>query len=222
MLNLRFNRDTAVVGGEEAGNSLFNFTKNDIMRGVELLVLLITGVLLIFFVLRPLLKTATGGGSAGGAPGQPLLAGAGGVPVTSLQTTIVGGAGPGAMAQLAVAVATPALDLAVLAADAREVLPGGDHARHELSWERYRCGGREEGRRIAGAQLAVGGAPPAQDLGVGPHHAGVATSRGQVAGVEHERCHGSDFLVVAHVFDVAVAQPPVATKPPAANTSSHQ
>lgn len=90
VLNVRFNRDVAAVGGEEAGSSLFNFTKNDIMRGVELLVLLITGVLLIFFVLRPLLKAATGGG----AGGQPQLAGAGGVPVTSLQTTIVGGAAP--------------------------------------------------------------------------------------------------------------------------------
>lgn len=96
VLNVRFNRDVTAVGGEEAGSSLFNFTKNDIMRGVELLVLLITGVLLIFFVLRPLLKTAAGGGAAG----QPQLAGAGGVPVTSLQTTVVGGA-PGAMAQLA-------------------------------------------------------------------------------------------------------------------------
>lgn len=84
---VRFNRDTAAVGGEEAGSSLFNFTKDDIMRGVELLVLLITGLLLIFFVLRPLLKTATGGGA-----GAPQLAGAGGVPVTSLQTSIVNGA----------------------------------------------------------------------------------------------------------------------------------
>ncbi len=91
---VRFNRDLAAVGGgAEAGSSLFDFTKNDLMRGVELLVLLITGVLLIFFVLRPLLKTATGGG-------LPQLAGAGGGPVTSLQTTIMGGAGGGQMAQL--------------------------------------------------------------------------------------------------------------------------
>jgi len=83
---VRFNRDVAAVGGEEAGSSLFNFNKNDIMRGIELGVLLITGLLLIFFVLRPLLKTATGGG----VPAQ--LAGPGGVPVTSLQTSIVGGA----------------------------------------------------------------------------------------------------------------------------------
>ena len=88
---LRFNRDLAVVGGEEVGSSLFNFTKNDIMRGVELLVLLVTGLLLIFFVLRPLLKSASGGA------GQLQLAGGG--PVTSLQTSIMGGAG-GVMPQL--------------------------------------------------------------------------------------------------------------------------
>ena len=96
VLNARFNRDLAVVGGEEAKSSLFDFTKNDLMRGVELLVLLITGVLLIFFVLRPLLKTATGGG------GPMQLAGAlggGGGSVTSLQTTAVMGGG-GAMQQL--------------------------------------------------------------------------------------------------------------------------
>jgi len=96
VLNVRFNRDLAVVGGEEAKSSMFDFNKNDIMRGVELLVLLITGLLLIFFVLRPLLKSASGGGA-----GQLQLAGAGGgPPVTSLQTTIMGGAG-GVMPQLA-------------------------------------------------------------------------------------------------------------------------
>ncbi|MDQ3126681.1 MAG: flagellar M-ring protein FliF, partial [Pseudomonadota bacterium] len=96
VLNVRFNRDLAVVGGEEAASSLFNFTKDDIMRGVELLVLLVTGLLLIFFVLRPLLKSASGG-----APGSAMqLAAAlpGGGSVTSLQTTTV--TGGGAMHQL--------------------------------------------------------------------------------------------------------------------------
>jgi flagellar M-ring protein FliF len=88
--NVRFNRDALVTaGGTDGGDPLFNFTKNDIMRGVELLVLLITGLLLIFFVLRPLMKSASSGG-------VPALAGAAGsaggqVPVTSLQTTVVGG-----------------------------------------------------------------------------------------------------------------------------------
>ena len=86
--NVRFSREALPSGGTEAGSSLFDFTKNDLMRGIELLVLLVTGVLLIFFVLRPLLKTASGGGSA------PLqLAGAGGPAVTSLQTSIIGGGG---------------------------------------------------------------------------------------------------------------------------------
>lgn len=83
--NVRFNRDAAGAGGTDGGNPLLNFDKADIMRGVELLVLLVTGLLLIFFVLRPLLKTANGVGAV------PALAGAGGVPVTHLQTTVVGG-----------------------------------------------------------------------------------------------------------------------------------
>lgn len=102
--NVRFNRDALVsAGGTDGGDPLFNFTKNDILRGVELAVLLITGLLLIFFVLRPLMKSASGGGGGGGVPA---LAGAGGgqVPVTSLQTTVVGGAmgqlgGPSEMEQ---------------------------------------------------------------------------------------------------------------------------
>ncbi len=82
--NVRFNRDALVsAGGEDGGNPLLNFTKNDIMRGVELLVLLVTGLLLIFFVLRPLLKTASSGG-------VPALGG-GGMAVTTLQTSMVGG-----------------------------------------------------------------------------------------------------------------------------------
>ncbi|MBW8302984.1 MAG: flagellar M-ring protein FliF, partial [Brevundimonas sp.] len=91
---VRFTRDLAAVGGVEAGSSLFDFTKNDLMRGVELLVLLITGVLLIFFVLRPLLKSASGGGGL-----QPQLAGPGGMSVTPLQTTMMAASG-GQMAQL--------------------------------------------------------------------------------------------------------------------------
>lgn len=82
--NVRFNRDALVTaGGTDGGSPLLNFTKNDILRGVELLVLLVTALLLIFFVLRPLLK-ASGGTAA--------VASSGGVPVTALQTTVVGGA----------------------------------------------------------------------------------------------------------------------------------
>ncbi len=85
----RFSRDASALGGTEAKSSLLDFTKADIMRGVELLVLLVTGLLLIFFVLRPLLKAAQGTGGGGGAPGQ--FAGAGGVPTTMLETSEMGG-----------------------------------------------------------------------------------------------------------------------------------
>lgn len=94
VVNVRFNREPSAAPGEEKGSSLFAFDKNDIMRGVELLVLLVTGLLLIFFVVRPLLKAATGQG------GVPALAG-GGIPVTALDTHIVGGTLPGGAPMLA-------------------------------------------------------------------------------------------------------------------------
>jgi flagellar M-ring protein FliF len=84
VVNVRFNRDAlSAGGGGEAGGLLsnFSFDKNDIMRGVELLVLLITGMLLIFFVLRPLLKTANGTTKATGGAS---------LPVTQLDTEAVG------------------------------------------------------------------------------------------------------------------------------------
>jgi len=91
--NVRFNRDALVsAGGTDGGDPLFNFTKNDIIRGVELAVLLITGLLLIFFVLRPLMKSAVGGGGVPALAGAGAGAGGGPVPVTSLQTSVVGGA----------------------------------------------------------------------------------------------------------------------------------
>ncbi|OYX19242.1 MAG: flagellar M-ring protein FliF [Brevundimonas diminuta] len=70
-------------------------TRGDKMRGVELLILAVTGFVLVFFVLRPLLKAATGSG------GAPALAGAGGIPVTALDTQIVGGTLPGGAPMLA-------------------------------------------------------------------------------------------------------------------------
>jgi flagellar M-ring protein FliF len=95
VVNVRFNREPSAAPGADEGSSMFNFDKNDIMRGVELLVLLVTGLLLIFFVVRPLLKTATGGA------GAPALVGADGVPVTPLDAQIVGGVLPGQPQMLA-------------------------------------------------------------------------------------------------------------------------
>lgn len=76
--NVTFNHDLAANGGATAKDPLFNFDKNDIMRGVEMLILLVVAALIIFFVAGPLLKYI--------ATPQPLMV-----------------AGPGAMDQLAMA-----------------------------------------------------------------------------------------------------------------------
>ena len=82
VVNVRFTHDEDAQG-VTAGSPLFGFDKNDIMRGVELVILLITATLLIFFVARPLLKSANTPGAqllafAGGAPGPAQLTGGAG------------------------------------------------------------------------------------------------------------------------------------------------
>nr|WP_208380753.1 flagellar basal-body MS-ring/collar protein FliF [Brevundimonas terrae] len=90
VVNVRFNRDAeaaaAANGGEGGMMSNFAFDKNDIMRAVELGILALTAAMLIFFVLRPLLKTATGK-----SPKALAIAG-----VTSVDEQLVGGVLPGA------------------------------------------------------------------------------------------------------------------------------
>lgn len=88
VVNVRFNREADGLGGTEAGSPLLNFDKNDIMRGVELLILAIVAALIIFFVVRPLLKSA-GGGAVGGLPA---LASAGGGGAAGLAALPGGGA----------------------------------------------------------------------------------------------------------------------------------
>lgn len=76
------------AGADDAGVSAaspFSFDKNDVMRSAELGVLLIVAGLIIFFVARPMLATATGPGGAAalanvltGGGGDLALAGAGG------------------------------------------------------------------------------------------------------------------------------------------------
>ena len=78
--NLRFDRPGADAAGTTAG-SPFSFDKNDMMRAVELAVMLAVAVLLILFVVRPMLK-----GPAGAAAGPQLaLAGAGGATALQMQ-----------------------------------------------------------------------------------------------------------------------------------------
>jgi flagellar M-ring protein FliF len=85
VVNVRFDRDDTTLGSA-AGSPLLNFDKNDLMRGAELVVLLVMAGLVVFFVVRPLLSTAGGGGmmpmmlasGGGGAPQAVAMAGAGG------------------------------------------------------------------------------------------------------------------------------------------------
>lgn len=87
VVNVRFNRDEAGENGVTASSPLTGFDKNDIMRAVELGVLVVVAGLIIFFVVRPLLSTA--GGPEGG---RLALAGPGGS-ATMLQTSVVPTAG---------------------------------------------------------------------------------------------------------------------------------
>ncbi|HET6969612.1 MAG TPA: flagellar basal-body MS-ring/collar protein FliF [Phenylobacterium sp.] len=68
-------------GGVTASNPLMGFDKNDIMRAAELGVLAVVGILMIFFVARPLL--GGGGGGARGAAGALT----GPAPVTRIMVT---------------------------------------------------------------------------------------------------------------------------------------
>ncbi len=86
VVNVRFTHDDDAQG-VAAGSPLLGFDKNDLMRGVELVILFVVGILLIFFVARPLLKNATGGvmpmlasamgGGGGGGGGQNMAQGGG-------------------------------------------------------------------------------------------------------------------------------------------------
>ncbi|HZZ35022.1 MAG TPA: flagellar basal-body MS-ring/collar protein FliF [Caulobacteraceae bacterium] len=68
--------------GVTAASPLAGFDKNDIMRGAEIGVLALVAILILFFVVRPLVR---GVGSGGG--GLPMLTGGGSQPVTRLITT---------------------------------------------------------------------------------------------------------------------------------------
>ena len=66
VINVKFPL-AADAGGVEATNPLMGFDKNDIMRAAELAVLAIVGILMIFFVARPLLGAGGGTKGKGGA-----------------------------------------------------------------------------------------------------------------------------------------------------------
>ena len=82
VVDVRFDHDDTALGSA-AGSPLLNFDKNDLMRGAELLVLLVMAGLVVFFVVRPLLSTAGGGTSpmlmapGGGGAMQSAMSGGG-------------------------------------------------------------------------------------------------------------------------------------------------
>ena len=70
VINVKF-PVAAETGGVEAANPLKDFDKNDIMRAAELAVLAIVGILMIFFVARPLLGAGGGKKGKAGKAGAP-------------------------------------------------------------------------------------------------------------------------------------------------------
>jgi flagellar M-ring protein FliF len=94
VVNVRFERQADGIGGTPAGPPLLDFDKNDMMRCAELLILGIVAVLMIFFVVRPLLRSTTGGGFPGF--GTPALAAAGAGAAASGATPLLATSAPGA------------------------------------------------------------------------------------------------------------------------------
>ena len=83
VINVRFNHNVDALGAG-AKKSMFDFDKNDIMRGAEMGVLVLVALLVIFMVARPLLKFINGGAAgtylaaanSGGQLAMPAGAGA--------------------------------------------------------------------------------------------------------------------------------------------------
>lgn len=79
VVNVEFAKAAADAGSKAP--SPFDFTKNDIMRGVEILALALVAMAMVFFVARPLIKGIFDNGTAAmaGGAGALAMAGAGGV-----------------------------------------------------------------------------------------------------------------------------------------------
>jgi flagellar M-ring protein FliF len=120
VINVKF--PTVDAGaGVVASSPLMGFDKNDIMRAVELAVLALVGILMIFFVARPLLS---GGGGKKGAAGA--MGGGGG--------SLVGPAG-----QITRVMVTPDGQPMQISADGSQLAlpgPGGDDANARIDMAR--------------------------------------------------------------------------------------
>jgi flagellar M-ring protein FliF len=77
VVNVRF-PDAEDGEGVAASSPLMGFDKNDIMRAVELAVLVLVSFLILFFVLRPMIRSAASGAMAAGTALIPMGGGGGG------------------------------------------------------------------------------------------------------------------------------------------------
>jgi flagellar M-ring protein FliF len=80
VVNVRF-PDAADGEGVSAASPMAGFDKNDVMRAIELGVLALVSILILFFVLRPLIRSATAGFAA---VGTALIPGGGGAQVVTI------------------------------------------------------------------------------------------------------------------------------------------
>jgi flagellar M-ring protein FliF len=108
VVNVRFNRAADAIGGTEAASPLAGFDKNDVMRGVELLVLLVVSVLVLLFVVGPMVKGGKGGARGGAQPLALASTAAGGGATGST----IASSGDGAVAALPAPEADARIDIA--------------------------------------------------------------------------------------------------------------
>jgi flagellar M-ring protein FliF len=88
VVNVRF-PDAEDGEGVSAANPLTGFDKNDIMRTVELAILGLVAVLILFFVIRPMMRSFTAGGGGGGTALIP--SGGGAAPAAARMVTMTDG-----------------------------------------------------------------------------------------------------------------------------------
>lgn len=91
VVNVRFAGAADAAAGTAAGAPLLDFDKNDVMRGIELLILTVVAILMVFFVVRPMLRPGAGAGAGAGGIGGAALAGAGGIGAMPLLASAAGG-----------------------------------------------------------------------------------------------------------------------------------
>ena len=110
VVNVRF--DSAVQAGGATAAPL-SFDKNDILRAVELVVMLAVAVLLVLFVLRPMMRAPSGVTGVGAGPaGLPSLAGAAGGASVGASSAAGAIAAAGGHALLSGPSAEPRIDMA--------------------------------------------------------------------------------------------------------------